>query len=181
MAEIISVFLTAGYGIWEHPDTVCQGFTSYRVKANNSLGFTDHYAHPGEVNNCQRCASSSCPALKVLQEFAAVSPEHSSPDAWYTLWIPFVFPLGLQSRKVGRRVRKSLLDHSCSSQLLGVRLHGQKCRSFLFRHTSVFHMQLKNSCPTNKENAGIFCLFIADNSVWVSKCIHWKYSILSLK
>lgn len=150
------------------PETVCwelQDFTSYRLKVNKSLGVTGYYTHPGQVSKCQRHAPSSCPVFKVLQEFAAASPVHSSPAAQYTLWISFCVSPGLQSRRAERRARGCLSGHSCSSQPGNAGLHGQQPRGFLFRHSLSVPYAVEKQPPPNKANEGKFCLFIADNYV----------------
>lgn len=143
MAEVISLFLTATHNIRESPKTVCwelQDYTSYRLKVNNSLGFTDCYTHPGEVSECCGHVSSSCPVFKVLQDFAAASTQ-------YTLWISFCFSPRLQSRRVQRRMGGCLSGHSGSPQPGNARMHRQQPGASYSGTTSASHSRTLIFCP----------------------------------
>lgn len=166
-AEIISLFLTAGHDIQEYPKTLCwelQDFTSCRLKVNNSLGFTDYYTRAGEVSECQKRASSSCLAFKVLQEFPALP--QGAPLLLLNIpsGFPFVFSPGSKARGWkggwGGICQVTYVHHNrgtsgCMGSNLGPSYSDM---------ASATRTQLKNTTSSNKANAGKFCSFIADNS-----------------
>lgn len=152
-------FLTAGHDIWEYLNTVCwelQDFSSYRLKVNNCLGFTDYYTHPEEVSKCQRCASSSCPVFQVLQVFAAASPGHSFSCSIYALDFLLCFSQA-QKQEGGKEGKGSLMFITTGN----IRLHGWKLRVFLFRNSlSIPYNVEKPPHPQEKpmqRNSAILC------------------------